>query len=130
MIYVRRKTSPPYFKVKVAKTKRTWTHTTWHPTPGTEITATGRNLWLINQPIMTVTGKVLGTGHCDEGSRVQGISTRAIAQLQSDEYVGHLRGQMNDYVDTLIEDSAGKRWRITACMGEIAVTEKATHTFK
>lgn len=112
----------------MAKTKKT--RTTWHPTPGTEITATGRNAWLVSQPTMTVAGRVLGTGYCDEGSRVQGISTPARTQLVSDEYVGHLRGQMNDYVDTLIEDSAGKRWRITACMGEIAATEKVTHTLK
>jgi len=79
---------------------------------------------------MTVTGKVLGTGYCNEGSRVQGISSPAVCQLHSDEYVGHLRGQQNDYVDALIEDAEGKRWRVTACMGEIEVNEFAVHTFR
>lgn len=130
MIYVRRKTSPPYFKVKVAKTKKTWTRTTWHPTPGTEITATGHNFWKLGQPLMTVTGKVLGTGYSDTGSRVQGISSPAVCKLHSDEYVGHLRGQQNDYVDALIQDNAGNLWRVTATMGEIQATEKVVHTFR
>ena len=110
--------------------KRTWTRTTWHPTPGTEITVTGHNFWRVGHTLMTVTGKVLGTGYCEEGSRVQGICTPAKVQLASDEYVGDLRGQMNDYVDALIEDAEGKRWRISACMGEIEVNEFAVHTFK
>ena len=130
MIHVRRKTSPPCFKAKVAKTKKTWTRTTWHPTPGTEITATGHNFWIPGQPLMTVTGKVLGTGHCEEGSRVQGISSPAVCKLHSDEYVGHLRGQMNDYVDTLIQDNAGNLWRVAATMEEIPASEKVVHTFR
>ena len=113
----------------MARTKRTWTRTTWHPTPGTEITVTGHNFWRTGDTLMTVTGKVLGTGYSNEGSRVQGICTPAKVQLSSDEYVGHLRGQMNDYVDALIEDSEGKRWRVSACMGEIEATEKVVHTF-
>ena len=67
--------------------KRTWTRTTWHPTPGTEITVTGHNFWRVGHTLMTVTGKVLGTGYSDEGSRVQGICTPAKVQLSSDEYV-------------------------------------------
>lgn len=113
----------------MARSKRTWTRNTWHPTPGTVITTTGHNFWLLGQPLVTVTGKVLGTGYCDAGSRVQGISSPAVCKLHSDEYVGHLRGQMNDYVDALVEDAEGKLWRVTACMGEIEVTEKVTHTF-
>lgn len=114
----------------MAKAKKTWTRTTWHPTPGTEITATGHNFWLPGHPLMTVTGKVLGTGYCDDSKGVQGISTPAVCKLHSDEYVGHLRGQANDYVDALIQDSAGNLWRVAACMGEIPATERQVHTFK
>lgn len=130
--HVRWKTKPfPTLpKVIMARSRKVWTRTTWHPTPGTEITATGHNFWLLGQPLVTVTGKVLGTGYCREGSTSQGISTPAVCKLHSDEYVGDLRGQMNDYVDALIEDAEGKRWRVTACMGEIEATEKAVHTFK
>ena len=113
----------------MARTKRTWTRTTWHPTPGTEITVTGHNFWRVGHTLMTVTGKVLGTGYSPETRGVQGIATPARVQLSSDEYVGHLRGQMNDYVDALIEDAEGNRWRISACMGEIEATEKAVHTW-
>jgi hypothetical protein len=52
-----------------------------------------------------------------------------VVQLSLDEYVGHLRGQTNEYVDVLIEDSEGRRWRVLACVGEIEATEKVDHTF-
>ena len=106
----------------MSRTKRTLTRTTWHPTPGTVITATGLNAWLVGHPTMTITGKVLGTGRCNEGSGVQGVESPAVCQLHNDIHA------MNDYVDALIEDVGGKRWRVTACMGEIEVTEKVVHT--
>jgi len=109
----------------MARRNPTWTRITWHPAHGTEITVTGHNHWRAGLPLVTVTGKVLGTGHCSEGSQCEDVSTPALCQLvEGDPLYGH----RTDYVDALIKDSDGKLWRVNACMGEIEVTEKVVHT--
>jgi len=114
----------------MARTNRTWSRTTWHPTPGTEITVTGLNPWETGGQEVTHTLTVLGTGRTREASLCgRGISTRAMAELAAEEYVGSKRGQTNDYIDILAKDSDGNLWRVNACMGEIPVTESLTHTW-